>query len=76
LSLVLFGIVTEPKVGMLRAALVDVAGIDANGVGTIGGLLSEDTYWVKLNGSGQATLAEIRAALERAGPKGVTLDKP
>jgi hypothetical protein len=76
LNLVLFGIVDEPAVNALRAALVNVAGIDANGAGTIGGLLTEDTFWVRLNASGEARLADICDALKRAGPRGVTLERP
>jgi copper chaperone CopZ len=67
LNLTLFGVVDEPAVSALRTALVNVPGVDANGPGGIGGILQDDTFWVRLHGSGEATLAEIRRALEAGG---------
>ena len=64
LLLVLFGEVDETAVNGLRAALHNVPGIEPDAGGSIGGFPNEGTFWVRLEGDGQATLTDIRRALK------------
>lgn len=67
LNLVLFGQagdVTEPNVMQLRAALMEVRGVEAMAPGGIGAIATENSFWARLNA--EAAFADIDRALKAA----------
>ena len=75
LYLTLFGEVDEPAVIALRASLRDVPGTSPDAPGSIGGFPNEGTFWVRLDGDGQANLDDIRRGLKE-GMAPASLKKP
>src|SRR5262245_27459287 len=78
LNLVLYapGIqIEESTVVAVRESLAEVNGVDARAPGGTGAVMVESRFWVRLDGSGNARLAEIRAALRKANLN-VQTDKP
>lgn len=57
---------TESEVVALREAVADAAGVDSRGVGGTGGVSQEGRFWIRLDGSGNARLADILTALRNA----------